>query len=385
MAAAVAHALSEAGVSVSVIAAEPSYTDASIDAPREEISGHLKVTRIRMGKSRGRSTMATRLLGYLRFLVGAAFHSARIKLEAERMVVMTFHNPPLIPLIGAWLARRHRAQFVYMPQDIHPDIVVEAGWPHLPGFVIWAWARFSRAMFQRADRVVVLGRGMRETLLEKGWVSPQDVVVIPPWAEPELPPMSRDSDLLAELGISESSLIVTYAGNMGIMHPLDAVFEAAALLQDEPVHFVFLGHGVRRPEWEELARDRGLGNVSFLSYLPQEDFDRLLATSDVAVVALKPGMERYSVPARAFTLLSMGTPLITVMEDGADVADIVTTGRCGWNAKSATEFATVIESLVANPEELAASSAHARDLYSQRFSREAGIQRYLDLITELAA
>jgi glycosyltransferase involved in cell wall biosynthesis len=242
----------------------------------------------------------------------------------------------------------------------------------------------TQFVLRRADRIVVLGNGMRETLIAKANLPLKAVEVIPPWAEPELAPVEPDPQLKSRLGVPSQSLMVTYAGNMGIMHPLEPLLEAAAQLQGHPVHFVLLGHGVRRAEWESRVKEQKLNNVTFLSFLEQEEFDRLLATSDVSVVALSPGMERFAVPARAFTLLAAGCPMITLMADRADIARLVTESGCGWNVRNAADLVDLIEDLLVSKDVLQAASQKARNLYEKQFAREKGTQRYVALTRDAA-
>ena len=119
-------------------------------------------------------------------------------------------------------------------------------------------------------------------------------------------------------------------GNLGIMHSLEPVVSAARRLTGRPVRFVFIASGVRLDHWR--ARFDGLANVLFLPYGTPEFLVRIVAACDVGLVALTPGMEQLAVPSRAYTLLSAGRPLLTVMDPQADLAQLVAECRCGFNA-----------------------------------------------------
>ncbi len=61
--------------------------------------------------------------------------------------------------------------------------------------------------------------------------------------------------LLEQLGL-EDKFVIQYAGNMGYVHDVETIIEAAALLADTPdVHFLFIGSGAKQAFLE--AADRG--------------------------------------------------------------------------------------------------------------------------------
>jgi glycosyltransferase involved in cell wall biosynthesis len=71
---------------------------------------------------------------------------------------------------------------------------------------------------------------------------------------------------------------VVVIGSFGEDEPVDAVLQAARLLPD--AHFMMTGDEVRA----KRHRDSAPPNVEFTGYLPDPDYDALLAGADVAVI-----------------------------------------------------------------------------------------------------
>ena len=90
-------------------------------------------------------------------------------------------------------------------------------------------------------------------------------------------------------------------------------------------------------------------------------------------------MERFAVPSRAYTFLSAGRPLLTVMDPKADVARLVSDSRCGFNATGGEDLADWIEINLANRADLHASGKRARKVYEARFTRKAILDEYVAL------
>jgi glycosyltransferase involved in cell wall biosynthesis len=374
----VALGLAAAGMEVTVLAAEPSYGEQTVTAPLQEIRDGVRIRRLRMGSRwRGRQSKARRFGGYLRYLVGAAVVGRRIVRDSAPDVVMCFSNPPFVALVARWLARRTGARMIYAIHDVHPDILLATNWMSLPAPVVRAWNLLNHVMLEAASSVVVLGEGMRRLLVEEKHVAPERVHVIPLWAEPELRPCPRDEGLRAELGIGADELLVLSAGSLGVMHSLEPVVAAARRLDGRPVRFVFVASGVRVGHWQ--AHFDGLANVLFVPYRTGEAFRRLVAACDAGLVPLSRGMERLAVPSRAYTLLSAGRPLLTVMDPQADVARLVSECRCGFNATDGITLAAWVERNLANRTELEESGRRARELYDARFTRQAALDRYVAL------
>jgi len=375
----VARALADAGMEVTMLAAEPSYGEGMVPAPLHELRDGVTIRRLRMGSWRGRRSKARRFGGYVRYLAGAALVGLRVVRADPPDVLMCFSNPPLVPLVARLLARRTGARMVYVIHDIHPDILLATDWMSLPWPVVRAWNLLNRIMLDAASAVVVLGEGMKQLLVAEKGVASERVHVIPLWAEPELRPADRDEELREELGVGGDELLVLSTGNLGVMHSLEPVVEAARHLGDSPVRFVFVASGVRLDYWR--SRFEGLVKVSFVPYRTGEPFSRLVAACDAGLVPLSPGMERFAVPSRAYTFLSAGRPLLTIMDPEADVARLVAEGDCGFNAACGDDVVDWVEHL-ANRAALQAAGERAREVYEMRFARDGVLDRYVALCAE---
>jgi glycosyltransferase involved in cell wall biosynthesis len=375
----IASHLASRGHEVTAVVAQPSYDERAQRAPRRERVEGVSVRRVSTGPFRGRRSRFVRLAGYVLYLLGAT----RATLRRSPDVIITFHIPPFLPGLAIVLAKLRRARVIYVPQDIHPDILLSSGWLSLPRSLVRLWDAFNRAVLARSDVVVALGEGMRRTLIAKGAVA-ERTVVVSVWAEPAFAVLARDDAWRAEHGIGRDSLVVLYAGNMGVMHPLEHVLDAAARLHGEDVRIVVAGDGVRRERWEREVAARGLDRVLMLPLQSAPDFLRLVAACDVTVVALSPGMERLAVPSRPYPSLAAGRPVVAVTSPDADIARDVVAHGAGWQVDGGDELAALLLDLRAHPAAVREASAQARRLYEARFTPERATARYAELVEGLA-
>jgi len=373
-------ALADHGHQVAAVVAQPSYHDHTGRTLRRERCEGVDVRRVSTGPFRGRRTRTVRLAGYVLYLFGAV----RATLRRSPDLIITFHNPPFLPGVAMIVAKRCGARVVYIPQDIHPDILLESGWLALPRPLIRLWDAFNRAVLSRSDAVVALGEGMRRTLITKGAAAGR-TTVIPLWAEPAFPVLDRDNLWRDEHAIGRDSLVVLYAGNLGLMHPLGELLDAAQAVGELDVHVVVAGDGVRREHWERELQSRGLNNVLMRPFQRGDDFRRLVAAADIAIVTLSPGMERLAVPSRPYPFLAAGRPVIALTSADADIARDVEAHGAGWHVDRADELAALLRRLRAEPGTVHQASAQARRLYEDRFTRTAAEARYVALVDDVLA
>lgn len=383
LAAEICKSLVKHGFEVHVVTGQPSYMASSPEAPRYEVLDGVHVYRVSLGGLRGREKMRTRLLGYTWFLWGAWKLSWSLTKTYLYDGVLTFHNPPFVSLLGAYLAKKYKMPYIYVIYDIHPDFVIQGGW-YLPKWAIQVWNMLNKYAFRRAKIIVVLGEGMKRNLVETKGVPPLKVKVIPLWARPELTPVDKEkgAPLRQELGIPPEELLLLYAGNMGLKEPLEPILDAAVMLRNQPVHIVFVGSGVKREHLIARIRQEQLDKVHVLPFQPKERFAQLVAAADACFVTLKHGFEKISVPSRAYTFLSAGRPLITIMVPDADIARLVVETGCGWNVTSSDELVQLIKSFVYDRKTLQQRGRKAREVYEQRFRREIILKQYTQVIQE---
>jgi colanic acid biosynthesis glycosyl transferase WcaI len=271
----------------------------------------------------GRRGFLGRFTNYLSYFFSALWASFRIR-RPDVVVGMT--DPPIIGLVAWAAARRTGARFVFLCQDIFPEVanLLEDFRSERMNGVL---ERVNRFLVRRADRVVALGETMKRRLVEGKGALPEKVAVIHNWADSGLlSPGPKDNPFSREHGLQDR-FVVLHAGNIGLSQNLDAVIDVASKLED--VTFLFIGDGVRRQALEEEARKRSLGNVRFLPYLPRERMPETYATADVFLVSLKKGLAGYIVPSKLYGILAAGRPYVAAVEEESEVAAITREHECG--------------------------------------------------------
>jgi len=215
---------------------------------------------------------AGRIINLVSFTAAAARYLRRRRLDAQLFVSET--DPFLLPIISARHARRAGSPFVSYLQDIYPDVAEETGKARR-GWLTRQIRGALQSAYRSADRVIVLGRCMRDRLTADPWsIDGGKVAVIPNWSDCQaIQPLPRgENRFLAEQGLLDR-FVVMHSGNMGLTQRLDVLVRATRQ-SDWPQNAVLLlvGDGAARPELEALIRDGSDDRVRLLPYQPRSAF-----------------------------------------------------------------------------------------------------------------
>ena len=245
-------------------------------------------------------------------------------------VVVALTDPPIVGLAALLAARRHRARFVFLCQDIFPEVAVLLE-DFRNGAVNKGLELVNRYLVHRADAIIALGDTMKRRLVEGKGARADRITVIHNWADcAALAPGPKDNPFARAHGLQDR-FVVMHAGNIGLSQNLDVLIDAAERLRvHDGIRFVFVGDGSRRPTLEARARERGLHNVMFVPYQPRDGMALSYAAADLFLVSLKPGLAGYIVPSKLYSILAAGRPYVAAVEEACEVADITGRHACGF-------------------------------------------------------
>jgi len=197
--------------------------------------------------------------------------------------------------------------------------------PALIGFI----GKVEDFCLKRANAIHVLGQGFIKELRAHS-VPPEKVEVIPPWLDTDfIKPLPRQNSFSNENNL-DSSFVVLHAGNIGFSQGLEHVLSAARSLADQPrIRFVFVGDGANQERFARQSRELGLNNVQFIPFQPRERLPEVLATADVALISMAPGIGNGSLPSKTFPILASGRPILAATDDGSELWNVVNQSRAG--------------------------------------------------------
>ncbi|MCB0989672.1 MAG: glycosyltransferase family 4 protein [Acidimicrobiales bacterium] len=338
-----------------------------------------KITRLHPFPAPDKNNLIRRALSFGGFTALATLRSV----WGSRADVVLAMSPPLTLGLAGWIASlTRRSPFVFNIQDVYPDVLVETGAVTSPK-VIGALSALEKFTYARADAVTVLSEDLRSNLAAK--TDPAKLEVIPNFVlTDDIVPADRHNRYREELGVGDAT-VVMYAGNIGYSQPLELVVAAArAFSQRDDVHFVVNGGGSGRAAVEQAAS--GLRNITFVDLQPKERLPEVLAAGDIHLVLLKSGLSASSVPSKTYSVFAAGRPLIASVDEGSEVAKMVTEAGAGVAVPPENEqaFIEAVTTLVDDAQQRRAAGRNARSYVEGLYSPAAIAEQYEKLFERLA-
>lgn len=367
---------------VGVICGHPIHTNRNLDLPRREVRNGVVIERCR-NTSFDPSILVFRLINAIT-ISGSMFFKVLSRVNRGDLVVV-LTNPPLLPIVVRVAASLRRARGILLVHDVYPDILAATKVVKSRGLV-WLLLRMAfRPVYRGFEKIVVLGRDMRDVVAAKVGGDTSRIIIIPNWADTDRIRPQMQSDLRRRLKLQDR-FVVQYVGNVGRTHGIDVIVRAAQrLLPDRDVHFLIIGSGSRL---EVLRRDiaaRGLTNMTLLSRVPGAELSDALSAADVALIAFERGMKGLSVPSRMYNVLASGRPTIAVADEDSELALVVEEERVGW-VVSTSDFdalARTIKAAKENAKEREEAGSRARAAAERAYSRAAVLESWRTLIRTL--
>ncbi len=374
-------ALATAGREVHVVASRQRYQD-----PRARVAPvqqHAGVAIHRTWSTRfGRRRMVGRLLDYASFMVTAcAWLFANVR-RGDILVLMT--DPPMLALLASWATAFRGARLVNWIQDLFPETAQVLG-PRAIAPLAPPLRGLRDRLLARAYANVVIGERMLEMLRAR--CGGARFHLIHNWAPGEaIEPIARDlNSLRYEWGLSEA-FVVGYSGNMGRAHEFQTVLDAAGLVRNPIVRFLFIGAGSQRDAVEEIVRARNMVNILFQPYQPIERLSESLGVADVHLVSLNPRLEGCIVPSKFYGVAAAGRPTLFVGANQGEIGSLIDHHRCGASVAEgdAQRMSQLIDAWAADRSQAGAMGERARALYEREFSLQRAVSQWQQAIAVVA-
>lgn len=288
--------------------------------------------------------------------------------EVGQPDIVIVGSPPLFNVIaGRMLAWLKRCPLIFMVADIWPESAIQLGVLRNPLLIRFSeWLEWST--YQKANLVWAVTEGMRNTLIKRG-LSSEHVFLLTNGVDcSKFRPLSK-ARVRAELGW-DNRYTVLYAGGHGISHGLTTLLDVAEqMLDQEDIHFVFVGEGSEKAELVAMAQKRQLKNITFLAAQPHHRMPLLLAAADVCLVhARKVPLFQGMLPVKMYEAMASARPIVLTLDGEArQVAEKDANAAIYVDADEPAAIVAAIDYLFRNPEVAQEAGRRGRAYVEEHF------------------
>lgn len=321
-------------------------------------------------------TQRTRMNFYLSYMALATSIAPLL----GRVDVVVATSPPLFTGAAGWaLARLNRAPFVLDVRDLWPAAAVSLD--QIPSTkAVAAGERLERFLYRRAAVVTAVTQPFVEHIdhFRDGGAPSQ---FLPNGTLDMFFEIEPSNAARADLGVSQDSFVVMFAGTLGIAQALPSVLEAAELVGNR-IEIVFVGDGPVRDQLVRKAKAGGLRNVRFHPQVALVEVPPLLAAADALLVTLS-GHETFRdfVPSKLIDFMASGRPVVLAAAGEAAALVEDSGGGIVVPPEDPQALAAALDRLAADPEEGARLARNAREAARPRL-RSAQAARLEEILLE---
>lgn len=273
------------------------------------------------------SSSIRRILNYVSFALSAALLAPLLVKRAD--IAYVFHAPATIALPAIVLKIFRRIPFIYDINDLWPDSLAAS---NMLGnrFLLKCVDLWCNLTYRLASQITVNAPGVKTVLIERG-VPESKIDIIYNWCDEVQRSTNRNEITALELSLSEKFNLV-FAGTMGKVQGLDAVIDAAKIVerQQPDIQFVFVGGGIEVERLKGRLVSEDVRNCLFLPRLPISEIGTILALADALLVHLQDSpLFRISIPSKTGAYMFSGKPiLMAVRGDAANLVKAANAGIC---------------------------------------------------------
>lgn len=365
---------------VSVLCGQPTYSFRGQRFSVEDSRHGVRIHRC-WSSTFNKDVVPLRSINMLTITLSVFLNCLRRFRDGDYAVVVT--NPPLLPFAVLLASRIRKTRCCLIVHDVYPEALAASGMVSPRGRLMRLIGWFTKHLYKRMLRIVVLGRDMEALVKEKTGVGHPQIRVIPNWADVDfIRPLTREGHpWLAGLGLSDK-FIIQYSGNIGRTHGIEQIMACAEQLEEETrIHFLFIGFGGKKLWLERRIQERAVSNVTLMDYRSREELPLSITACDVAIISFVSGMAGVSVPSRMYNVMAAGKPMIAIADRDSELALVVREENIGWvvSPDDLTGLQSAILEAKTNREVLARMGMRARHVAETKYSFEQARQAYAEM------
>ncbi|GIT98069.1 glycosyltransferase family 4 protein [Sulfurovum sp. TSL1] len=305
------------GVEITIITCAPNFPHGKIYEgyknklyQKETIDG-IEVIRV-WSYMAANSGFIKRVSDYFSFALMAFFVGLFQKYD---IVIAT--SPQFFTTWSAWgISKIRRKPWVFELRDLWPESIRTVGAMKNKAALDWL-EKIELGLYKDADKIIAVTEAFKSNLIQRG-IDPDKIGVITNGSNIDLfSPRKKDDILLKSLDL-ENKFIFGYIGTHGMAHSLDFIVQSLSKIDDEDIHFLFIGDGSMKNKIMDMALELSLTNITFLNPIAKDEVPGYLSIIDVSLAPLiKSDTFKTVIPSKIFEASAMCKPTLLGVEGQA--------------------------------------------------------------------
>jgi len=307
-----------------------------------------------------------------------------IKLAKKKDTLIVGTNPSVLLVFLPILKKILGFNWVLLVHDVIPENLVPAGIVKKDSLVFKAMSKYFSFVYSSPDKIIVIGRDMKDLILQKSNIEPSQVAVIQNWVNHDDIQIVavKENSIYKALDISENDFVFTFFGNLGRVQGIHNILEASKYINNENIKILFIGDGYCKEYLLDFIAKSDKKNVLYYGAIEQEQKNQGLSACDVALVTLADGMLGLGVPSKAYFSMAADKPILSVMDANAEVSIMVKEHNIGWvcPAGNPQKLAMLFEEIYAD--KTMGNISSPRSALINFYSEDVALDSFISCISE---
>jgi glycosyltransferase involved in cell wall biosynthesis len=314
------------------------------------------------------------------FLLGGLWYVI-FKLPSSTPLLIA-SNPPYAGVLGICFKIIHRGKYYFLLQDIFPESAAMSGIIKENSIIYKFLSKVIYFTYKYSEYIIVLTTSMQEFIEKKYPDLKSKIKIIENWSIADIPIVKKQENDFAQKYQLQQIFTVLYSGNLGRMHDIETITEAAKILRYEPIRFVFIGDGAKTQIVKQAIDAEHLQNILILPYQPRELLPLSLTACDISLVSLIPGAEYIVAPSKLYGMLAAGRGIISISVSNSYIDQLLSNSGCGINIppNHPQYLADIIRQLQSEEEKVKLMGERARQLYENKYTFHRALSEYEQIL-----
>ncbi|MDB9800430.1 glycosyltransferase family 4 protein [Alphaproteobacteria bacterium] len=281
-------------------------------------------------------------------------------------------------IVARWLRNK---PFIFEVRDLWPELPKAMGVITNP-FVLGLMSMLEWLSYHSAHHLVALAPGIARGIEKRGVVL-NKISLIPNGCDLDI--FDAEVEAWRPDTISDTDLLVLFAGTHGIANGLDSVLDAASELNSRgrrDIKFLFLGQGKLKRSLMDRATREGLDNVVFHDPVDKNRLAGLMSSTDVGlqILANIPVFYYGTSPNKFFDYISAGVPVLNNYPGW--LAELINDNGCGFTVPPGDPiaFADMLERAAGDRRDLKVKGSKAKALAIEQFDKKILASQWVDQV-----
>jgi len=284
----------------------------------------VNIRRIEVFSPKSYST-TLRIIDMIYFSLSCFFISIFNKKNYETIIVSSSHVM-FLGLTGLILSKIYNAKFIYRIEDL----TIEGNYltrPYLK-FFLFPYYYIDKLVCLYADQILTLSDDMVNSINSR-FVDPlKNISKIP-----NLPKISKRKDFkkknIKKSLVKNSSFRIVFIGNIGLPQGLDFLINVMKKLKNNKIELFFVGDGYAKKQLIRMSYALLNKKIHFIPFQEDKNLNQILNTSDLGVISLIPGFEKFSFPSKIYSYLEMNCPILGIVNKNSEISKLIKNEKIG--------------------------------------------------------